>query len=62
MVGKIPYPFKTREEYEASLGKPVGKEWNCATNYVKKITPRIQVKVGSIIDPIKFTSNTKKSR
>ena len=57
MVDKVPYPFKTREEYERSLKNPIGKEWNCATNFKKKITPRVQVRVGSIIDPIKFTKN-----
>lgn len=54
MVDKVPFPFKSREEYERSLNTPVGKEWNPQTNYVSRIRPRIQVKVGSIIDPIKF--------
>lgn len=55
MVEKVPYPYKSREEYEQSLRKPTGREWNCATNFAKKVAPRVQVRVGSIIEPIKFS-------
>ncbi|PJF17943.1 hypothetical protein PSACC_02252 [Paramicrosporidium saccamoebae] len=54
MIDRPPFPFKSHEEYERSLQKPVGKEWNCATNFTKNIQSRVRVKVGSIIDPIKF--------
>jgi U3 small nucleolar RNA-associated protein 14 len=58
MVEKPPFPFRTREEYEASLGKPVGTEWNSATVHKQKIKPRVQVKVGSIIEPVKFVKRS----
>lgn len=54
MVAKPPFPFRSREEYEKTLGAPTGKEWNSTLNYTNKIKPRVRVKVGSIIDPIKF--------
>lgn len=57
MVEKVPYPYKSREEYEQSLRKPTGREWNCATTFAKKVAPRVQVRVGSIIEPIKFSKS-----
>ncbi len=60
MVPKVPFPFKSKEEYEkANLGKPLGPEWNSNSSYNRRITPRVQVKVGSIIDPIKFAKQPK---
>lgn len=60
MVPKVPFPFKSQEEYErANRAKPLGPEWNTTTGYRKRIEPRIQVKVGSIIDPIKFVKQPK---
>jgi U3 small nucleolar RNA-associated protein 14 len=59
-VQKIPYPYKSKEEYErATIGRPLGPEWNATTTFRKKIQPRVQVKVGSIIDPIKFVKQPK---
>lgn len=59
-VQKIPYPYKSKEEYErATIGRPLGPEWNATTTHRKKIQPRVQIKVGSIIDPIKFVKQPK---
>lgn len=60
MVPKIPYPYKSKEEYErATRMKPLGPEWNSTTTYRKRVEPRVQIKVGSIIDPIKFVKQPK---
>ena len=53
-VGKVPFPYRSREEYEASLGRPLGPEFSAATTFRRRIEPRVRVKVGSIIDPIRF--------
>lgn len=60
MVPKVPYPYKSKEEYErATRMKPLGPEWNSTTTYRKRVEPRVQIKVGSIIDPIKFVKQPK---
>lgn len=60
MVPKVPFPYTSQEEYEkATRSKPLGPEWNTATTYRKRVEPRVQVKVGSIIDPIKFVKQPK---
>jgi U3 small nucleolar RNA-associated protein 14 len=52
-AGDIPYPYKTREEYEASLRQPLGKEWNTTLMHKAVIKPKVKVKRGKIIEPIK---------
>jgi U3 small nucleolar RNA-associated protein 14 len=60
MVPKVPYPYKSKEEYErATRMKPLGPEWNSTTTYKKRVEPRVQIKVGSIIGPIKFLKQPK---
>lgn len=59
MVEKPPFPYRTHEEYERSLSQPGGREWNSATSFAKKTKPRVQVKVGSIIDAISFVKERK---
>ncbi len=61
MVSRVPFPFKSVEEYEKSLSRPAGREWNSTTTFAKKNAPRIQVRVGSIIDPIKFVKKASDS-
>ena len=50
---KIPYPYKTWEEYERSLRVPLGKEWTTTQTHHKMITPKVITKFGSVIDPLK---------
>lgn len=59
MVPKVPHPYRGREEYERARVKPLGPEWNSVHSYKKRIQPRVQVKVGSIIDAIKFVKQPK---
>lgn len=54
---KVPYPYKTWEEYERSLRIPMGKEWATAKTHQKLITPSVITKFGSVIDPLKATFN-----
>ena len=54
---KIPYPFQTREQYERSLAKPIGKEWNTATTFKESIKPETIIQ-GGIIDPLSMRDKT----
>lgn len=49
----IPYPFETREQYERSLRMPIGQEWSTRDTHQKLIKPRVIIKPGLVIDPIK---------
>ena len=50
---KVPYPYKTWEEYERSLRVPLGKEWTTTQTHHRMITPKVITKFGSVIDPLK---------
>lgn len=53
-VAEVPYPFRSREEYERSLQMPVGEEWNAANAVTQLTQPEIKKRAGRIIEPIKL--------
>ncbi|KTW25575.1 hypothetical protein T552_03435 [Pneumocystis carinii B80] len=55
LVSSVPYPYKTKEQYEKSLMLPLGLEWTTRRQYQKLITPRIIIKQGSVIEPLKIS-------
>ena len=54
MVPGVPHPFTSREQYEASLKQPLGKEWNTTQVHNKLVKPAVVARMGTIIDPIKL--------
>ncbi|KAI9267806.1 small-subunit processome [Sporodiniella umbellata] len=48
----VPFPFKTKEQYERSLNTPVGSEWNTSQTLSKNTKPRVLTKLGKVIDPL----------
>lgn len=52
MVDSIPYPFKSREEYERAMMGPVGKEWNVTKSFKDMSRPEIQTRPGNVIQPL----------
>lgn len=53
-IPKVPFPYKSREEFEMANRMPIGPDWNSVTNFQKRIQPRIQVEAGTVINPIKY--------
>ncbi|CCH60428.1 hypothetical protein TBLA_0C06330 [Henningerozyma blattae CBS 6284] len=49
----VPFPYENREQYERSLRMPLGQEWTSRSSHQKLIKPRIMVKPGEVIDPLK---------
>jgi len=43
MVNGLPFPFKSAEEYERQLQKPLGKEWNPTGIHKRLIQPKVLV-------------------
>uniref|UniRef100_A0A060SXK3 ARAD1A04532p n=1 Tax=Blastobotrys adeninivorans TaxID=409370 RepID=A0A060SXK3_BLAAD len=49
----VPFPYENREQYELSLRMPMGQEWASKATHQKLTKPRVIVKQGTVIDPIK---------
>ena len=52
-VSAVPFPFENRQQYERSLRMPIGQEWVTKDTFQRQTKPRVIVKRGSVIDPIK---------
>ena len=52
-AGNVPFPYENREQYERSLRMPIGQEWASRDTHQRLTMPRVTVKQGTIIDPIK---------
>lgn len=51
-VAAVPFPFKTREQFERSMRNPVGLEWNTVDSHAALVKPRVSTVRGAVIDPI----------
>ena len=59
---EIPYPYKSRQEYEKAIAGNLGHEWN-TMNGVKEMTrPSVIVRAGKVIQPISKKSKAKIKR
>lgn len=54
----VPFPFENRAQYERSLQMPLGKEWQTKDTFQRQTKPRILVKRGEVIDPIKAKNHS----
>ena len=48
----VPFPFKTREQFERSMRAPLGPEWNPAASHAALTKPKVHTLKGVIIDPL----------
>eukprot|EP00698_Gefionella_okellyi_P023065 TRINITY_DN7750_c0_g1_i1.p1 TRINITY_DN7750_c0_g1~~TRINITY_DN7750_c0_g1_i1.p1 ORF type:complete len:653 (+),score=191.32 TRINITY_DN7750_c0_g1_i1:64-2022(+) len=62
LADHVPYPFKSREEYERTLRVPLAPETNTIGIHRKMIQPRVSVKKGAVIAPIKYSKQVKRKR
>lgn len=53
MVKDLPYPFTSRQQYEDSLKTAMGREWNSERSMQRLTKPRILVRKGEAIAPIR---------
>ncbi|KAH8832525.1 Utp14-domain-containing protein [Flagelloscypha sp. PMI_526] len=51
-VSDLPYPFTSRKQYEASLERPVGKEWNTRVGFQRATLPKVVVKPGTVVEAL----------
>ena len=48
----VPYPFKSREQFERSLRNPLGTEWNTADSHAALTQPKVKATRGAVAAPI----------
>ena len=48
--------FRSVKKFEESISKPVGKQWVRDVDYWRKIRPRVEVKMGEVLEPIDKSS------
>ena len=53
----LPFPFKTREEYERSIRTPLGSDFNTDKSHRDLVRPEVLTTTGVRIDPLKFTKS-----
>jgi U3 small nucleolar RNA-associated protein 14 len=55
LTNKVPFPYQTREQYEAMIRNPLGREWNTTAVHQTLNKPRIKTRAGQVIDPPTMT-------
>lgn len=63
-LSEIPYPYRSREEYEKAIAGNIGQEWNTLQGTKEMSRPAVLVRAGKIIQPIatKVKTKVKKQR
>ncbi|RPB21560.1 Utp14-domain-containing protein [Terfezia boudieri ATCC MYA-4762] len=49
----LPFPFETKAQYERALRLPIGKEWSTKTTFQEATMPRVMVKRGTVVEPMR---------
>ena len=52
MVKNVPFPYTSVADFEASIRAPVGETFVPRTAFKKMVKPRVEVKAGSLIEPM----------
>ncbi|RLN53662.1 hypothetical protein BBJ29_005506 [Phytophthora kernoviae] len=59
-VQDVPYPFTSRQEYEAAMRNPLGSDWNTATVTNVLTAPKIMKRQGTAIAPLVLSKEDRK--
>lgn len=61
-LSEIPYPYRSREEYERAISGSIGREWNTIHGTKEMSRPAILIRAGKVIQPIEKKAKKKVSR
>jgi U3 small nucleolar RNA-associated protein 14 len=61
-LAEIPYPYRSREEYERAISGNIGQEWNTIHGTKEMSRPAILVRAGKIIQPLATKAKKKAVR
>ncbi|KAI3662149.1 hypothetical protein MP638_002135 [Amoeboaphelidium occidentale] len=59
VVSHVPHPYQSKQQYEAIAQQALGKEWNPVQIEGKRTKPKVIVKSGTVIDPVKYVKQPK---
>ncbi|EGZ27017.1 hypothetical protein PHYSODRAFT_553738 [Phytophthora sojae] len=59
-VKDVPYPFTSREEYEAAMRNPLGSDWNTSQVTNVLTAPKIMKRAGTAIAPLVLSKEDQK--
>jgi len=51
-VGKVPFPFNSVSDFEASIRAPIGNTFLPRTAFLKLVKPSLETKMGEVIQPM----------
>jgi len=60
-VGKVPFPFQSVSDFEASIRAPIGDTFLPRTAFLKMVRPKVETKVGEVIEPMDRTHLLRKN-
>ncbi|KIY51181.1 Utp14-domain-containing protein [Fistulina hepatica ATCC 64428] len=52
LVKDLPYPYTSQAQFERSMQRPIGAEWNTRLGFQRQTLPRVVKKMGAIIEPL----------
>lgn len=55
LATELPTGFADPSQYEKSLRMPLGPDWNTSSVHKRMTAPKVVVRAGSVIDPMKFS-------
>ncbi|RPA85818.1 Utp14-domain-containing protein [Ascobolus immersus RN42] len=58
----LPHPFETRAQYERSLRIPIGPEWTSRNSFQESTKPRVLLKKGMVVEPMKAPFSVKNKK
>ena len=53
-MNRLPHGYESREQYERTLSTPLGKEWNTHIAHTNLTKPKVVIKPGVKIMPLKL--------
>lgn len=56
-VDKVPFPFKSPQQYNQEMRMPSGPEWNTLAGHLQRVKPKIFSKVGAIVPPLQYVKH-----
>lgn len=54
-ISNVPFPFDSRETYEATIRQPLGKQYNPDSSFRDLTRPAILKSTGVVINPLKYS-------
>ena len=59
-VTRVPYPFTSREQYERTMKRAIGQEWNTSALTDAATKPEVYTRAGVIIAPAKLPKDARR--